>query len=118
MPERAVRKACQTCEIIVSTALLHEYREVPLALEFSGKITHDQAKALIAGIATVVSQSTLVRPEQGTPRCRDPKDDMVLDCCLAGVADYLITGDKDLLDRSVTAAKTRIMTPAGYLKMG
>ena len=29
--------------------------------------------------------------------CRDPKDNQVLDLCLAGRADYLVTGDKDLL---------------------
>jgi len=30
--------------------------------------------------------------------CRDPKDDMYLECALAAAADYIITGDSDLLD--------------------
>lgn len=29
--------------------------------------------------------------------CRDPKDDFLLDLCVSGEADYLITGDDDLL---------------------
>ena len=29
--------------------------------------------------------------------CRDPKDNFILDLCVSGNADYLITGDDDLL---------------------
>ena len=29
--------------------------------------------------------------------CRDPEDDRILGCALAGEADYLVTGDEDLL---------------------
>ncbi len=29
--------------------------------------------------------------------CRDPKDNFLLDLCVFGKADYLITGDEDLL---------------------
>ncbi len=29
--------------------------------------------------------------------CRDPKDNFLLDLCISGKADYLITGDNDLL---------------------
>lgn len=34
---------------------------------------------------------------QGKLWCRDPKDDEFIACSLASEADYLITGDKDLL---------------------
>jgi putative PIN family toxin of toxin-antitoxin system len=33
----------------------------------------------------------------GTQLCRDPKDDFLLDLCLLGMADFLVTGDEDLL---------------------
>ena len=29
--------------------------------------------------------------------CRDPDDDYLLGCAVAGAADYLVTGDEDLL---------------------
>ena len=32
--------------------------------------------------------------------CRDPDDDYVLGCAMAGAADYLVTGDADLLSLS------------------
>lgn len=30
--------------------------------------------------------------------CRDPKDDIFIACAIEGAADYIVTGDKDLLD--------------------
>lgn len=30
--------------------------------------------------------------------CRDPKDDIFIACAVEGEADYIVTGDKDLLD--------------------
>jgi putative PIN family toxin of toxin-antitoxin system len=30
--------------------------------------------------------------------CRDPKDDIFISCAVEGNADYIVTGDKDLLD--------------------
>ena len=41
--------------------------------------------------------------------CRDPKDDFLLALSKKGKANYLITGDKDLLDLKVYG-KTRIVT--------
>lgn len=36
--------------------------------------------------------------------CRDPKDEIFLACAVEGRADYLVTGDKDLLDLGDYAA--------------
>lgn len=47
--------------------------------------------------------------------CRDPKDDMFLDCAVAGGAKYLISGDKDLLTLG-SVAGVKIVTPAEFLK--
>ena len=47
---------------------------------------------------------------------RDPKDDMLLALCLAGNADYLITGDKDLLVLRKFGTTT-IVTPKQFIKI-
>ncbi len=47
--------------------------------------------------------------------CRDPKDDFLLSLATDSKADYLITGDKDLLDLK-TIGKTKIVTMTDYLK--
>lgn len=47
--------------------------------------------------------------------CRDPKDDFLLSLATDSKADYLITGDKDLLALK-TIGKTKIVTMTDYLK--
>jgi putative PIN family toxin of toxin-antitoxin system len=71
---------------------------VPLTLESVRKIDHVQLKSLIAGIAAFVSSATLVRPPGKLHICKDPKDDMLLECCLVARAGFWITGDKDILE--------------------
>jgi putative PIN family toxin of toxin-antitoxin system len=114
-PAKAVKRAFVEAEIFVSLALLKEYREVPLELHQEGKIDSRQLKALIGGIATVVSGATVVVPKRKLAICRDPEDDMVLDCCKAAHADILITGDKDLLSLNTIPFPLTIMNPARFI---
>lgn len=46
--------------------------------------------------------------------CRDPADDMILECAERAHADLIVTGDKDLLSLA-THGRTAIVTPAEYL---
>ena len=46
---------------------------------------------------------------------RDPKDDYLLAYALVGEADYLITGDKDLLELQGQVAGLDILTPAQFI---
>jgi putative PIN family toxin of toxin-antitoxin system len=98
VPEKAVKKAFAEAELFVSPDLLKEYREVPIALEGEGKLTRAQLKALIAGLAALVSRVILVNPHRKLDVCRDAEDNMVLECCLEARARFLVSGDKDLLD--------------------
>ena len=101
--------------IFVSPDLLREYREVPAVLSKKKKINNRQFMALIAGIASVVANAVLVHPKKRLEICRDPKDDMLLECCLAAKADLLVTGDLDLLSISGLPFAVGIVTPADYL---
>lgn len=47
--------------------------------------------------------------------CRDPKDDFLLALAKDGKADYLLTGDKDLLELD-TFEKTKIITITNFFK--
>ena len=46
--------------------------------------------------------------------CRDVDDNMIIECALAARADYIITGDKDLLDLKIYR-KIKILRVAEYL---
>jgi putative PIN family toxin of toxin-antitoxin system len=117
IPEKAVKKAFAQAELFVSPDLLKEYRDVPLALEDEGKLTHGQLKALISGIAAFVTRAILVNPQRKLFICRDPEDNMLLECCLEGRARFLVSGDKDLLDLRNLPFDLRVLTPRQFLEM-
>jgi uncharacterized protein len=97
-PYAAVLRALTEAEIWISSELLIEYRQVPIELEASAKISREQTKALVAGIAAFVSEANVCNPRKRLLISRDAADNMLLECCLAADADILITGDRDLLD--------------------
>ncbi|HEV8160029.1 MAG TPA: putative toxin-antitoxin system toxin component, PIN family, partial [Pyrinomonadaceae bacterium] len=47
--------------------------------------------------------------------CRDPKDDKLLELALSGNADFLVTGDKDLLVLNPFRGGVKIITPREFL---
>jgi putative PIN family toxin of toxin-antitoxin system len=63
---------------------------------------------LFARVAEWVPVTTTIR------RCRDPKDDKFLELAVDGTADWIITGDKDLLELSPFQS-TSILTPSATL---
>jgi len=60
--------------------------------------------------------ATKVIPSRKVDICRDKKDNQVLDLCLAGKADYLVTGDKDLLVLK-ELKKTKIASPKEFIEI-
>ena len=63
---------------------------------------HDRLKMPVGAVEDIVelysSQATLLTPVELPPdTCRDPDDVAVLGLALAASADYIVTGDKDLL---------------------
>jgi putative PIN family toxin of toxin-antitoxin system len=74
----------------------------------------------ISALVTSLSQATeSVTPQTSLPvHSRDPKDDKLLALALGGNADYLITGDNDLLvlDGDPALEHLRIITAALFLQ--
>jgi putative PIN family toxin of toxin-antitoxin system len=48
-------------------------------------------------LSEIAELATIITVTQKVQACRDPDDDRILECAVAGHADYIITGDKDLL---------------------
>ena len=114
--EKAIKKAFAETDIYVSPSILKEYREVPLILEDEKKLTQAQLKALISGLAAFVTRTTIVYPRKRIPLCRDPGDDMLLECCFESKADILISSDRDLLDIEVLPFPLKILNPRKFLE--
>lgn len=68
-----------------------------------------------AALTAALQRSIRVQLEGTVKVCRDPKDDMFLECCQRAGSDYLIAGDKDLLVLG-QFGKTEIITAAEYVR--
>ncbi len=71
-----------------------------------------QLADIIKGVAEVIPRITEPIPAV----TRDPKDDYLITYALVGEADYLVTGDKDLLVLEEVGT-LRILTPRAFLGM-
>ena len=67
-------------------------------------------------LAAIQRDGALVEVRERVLACRDPKDNRFLECALAGRADYLVTGDRDLLALNPFRG-TRILRPADFLRL-
>ncbi len=68
---------------------------------------------IIQGLGVLVSRIVDPIPEV----TRDPKDDYLLAYALVGTADYLVTGDEDLLALNELIQELRIVTPRQFSEM-
>jgi putative PIN family toxin of toxin-antitoxin system len=57
-------------------------------------LTEDDVETVLA---LILFRGEPVVPQRRITVCRDPKDNVVLEAAVAGDADYIVTGDKDLL---------------------
>lgn len=96
---------------IVSAEIETEYREVLARPKFKVSDAIQQSwRALIEEVAIRIEPST----HPTFPR--DPKDELFIAVALASDADYLITGDKDLLDEQPLVS-TQILRPADFARL-
>ena len=100
--------------LIISPAARHELYQIVAKKAKALKIFPEYASEWLE---VVDQKSVLVRPKERIEVCRDPKDNMLLEAAVAGgKADYLVTGDEDLLILK-TFGETKIVTPAKFLTL-
>jgi putative PIN family toxin of toxin-antitoxin system len=93
-------------ELILSAELLAEYVEVIERLSKNPQLGSHWQEILI-------KKATFVSVTQTVDICRDPDDNFILALTLASGADYLVSGDKDIL--SISDFPIRIVSPATFL---
>ena len=94
-PLDAVSRAFSIGEVCLSPTIVAEIGGTIGRL--STKLGDEKTKILPALWERFESLCRMAEPERNVLICRDPKDDAYLSLCAAVRADYLITGDKDLL---------------------
>ena len=93
----------------VSEPILAEYREVLSRTRIGVDPTR---AALIQDL--LISTGVLVSPSVTVTECKDPDDDMFLECALAARASFLITGNSAHFPTQFKA--TKIVTPREFLE--
>ncbi|MEK7838409.1 MAG: putative toxin-antitoxin system toxin component, PIN family, partial [candidate division NC10 bacterium] len=81
-------------KVVVSEEMLKELSEVASRPKFKNIFTSQRMKELLS---LLDSYAIVVSPSQKVNACRDAKDNFLLEVAIEGKADYLVTGDEDLL---------------------
>lgn len=88
-----IRARRRDFNLILCDGILQEFKRV-LKKKFATS-PHETSEAL-----TILSEAALEilgRTDSITPICRDSDDDLILACAKDAAADYVVTGDEDLL---------------------
>jgi hypothetical protein len=117
-------------ETAISRSLLNEWKKGSFVLIISEPILEEIVKVLsrprimnltkiskgeIRELANLlIERAEIVKPKRKFYLARDPKDNMFLEAAFAGKADYLVTGDKDLLALK-KFRKTKIINTRDFL---
>jgi putative PIN family toxin of toxin-antitoxin system len=80
--------------LIFSNELLEEFLEVSERPKFKKFFKKSDMKTLLTQIETF---GELIKVESKINECRDPKDNFLLSLSVDSKADFLVTGDSDLL---------------------
>jgi putative PIN family toxin of toxin-antitoxin system len=99
----------QQFNLITCPFILHEFERILTKKFAATKQEKENALVLITEAAQEIAQPS----EIPVGACRDKDDDNVLACALEADADYLVTGDKDLLHLKVFRG-IRIISPRAF----
>lgn len=118
-PLEAVVRALKDHEVYVSEEIARELTEVLPGL--SKKLSEEQLSFIHEKIEQLLGLAILIPLSTHVVLSRDPKDDHYLSLCKEADAEFLITGDKDLLSISQDRLKAngilcKIVTPQDFLE--
>ena len=118
-PRKAFLKALKTCDIYISPDIRLEL--LGLLDEIGDKLGSTKIRRLRSIILRLLSTSKEIIPAKKIELSRDKKDNAYLNLCLKVRADFLLTGDKDLLEvparklKSSGLNRLKIISPKVFL---
>lgn len=92
--QKAFYKAYFNGIILFSTEIFDEVKDVFNRPKLQKYINHEAKQEFFD---VLLKKVLFIEVEKRVKICRDPKDDKFLDLAIQGQANYIITGDKDLL---------------------
>jgi len=111
VPRAAFDKLLDGGTVLISVPVLLELADILNRPKFDKYITENERMRFMVGFLKVAE---MVEIKETITICRDPKDDKLLELAAGGSADFLITGDKDLLVLNPFRG-IEILTPREFL---
>jgi putative PIN family toxin of toxin-antitoxin system len=98
--------------LVFSRELVNEFLEVANRAKFRKYFSKTDIENILE---TIDEYAEFIKVKSKIEICRDPKDNFLLSLSVNGNADFLLTGDNDLLVLD-EIGKTRIVTISEFLK--
>lgn len=112
VPHRAFDKLLDNGKFLISVPVMLELAEVLSRAKFDKYITQNERMRFMVNFLKVAE---MVEITETITICRDPKDDKLLELATSGKADFLVTGDNDLLVLNPFRG-IEIITPRDFLE--
>jgi putative PIN family toxin of toxin-antitoxin system len=93
-PSQALRHATSVSRLIVSIETLEELQDVLFRSKFD---TYINLNDRLSFFETLKRNANFIESVPPVSACRDPEDDKFLALALTGHAEFILTGDQDLL---------------------
>lgn len=94
-PQQAIQTIKeQAIDFFTSKEIQNEYKEVFMRMNQKGFHPNKEAQNILN---YTIRSSITIETIKSHIQCRDPKDNKFIDCALSANADFIITGDNDLL---------------------
>jgi putative PIN family toxin of toxin-antitoxin system len=107
-----IRARRRDFDLILCDGILQEFKRI---LQKKFAVSPDETSEAFI-ILSAAAQDILGQPGSIAPICRDSDDDLILACARDSVADYVVTGDKDLLVLK-NYEGIRILNPKAFEKL-
>lgn len=111
VPRKAFDRLLDDGKVLISVPVLLELADVLNREKFDKYLTHDERMRFMVSFLKVAE---MVETGETITACRDPKDDKLLELAVSGNADFLVSGDKDLLVLNPFRG-VEIITPREFL---
>ena len=112
VPRQAFDKILDHGKVLLSVPVMLELADVLSRTKFDKYLTQDERMRFLVNFLKVAE---MVEITETITICRDPKDDKLLELAISGNADYLVTGDNDLLVLNPFRG-IEIITPRDFLE--
>ena len=112
IPRQAFDKLLDDGTVLISVPVLLELADALSREKFDRYVTPDERMRFMVSF---LKTAEMIEINETITVCRDPKDDKLLELAVCGNANFLVTGDKDLLVLN-QFSEVEIITPRDFLK--